>query len=91
MNVLHIIIHLVFEVGFEMESYTVDEVTGRLEVNISSPTPFPGPKEVVLTMTTADGTAEGNTRIWRDEGSVYACTIIINKLYIYSVSRVAQN
>lgn len=42
-----------------MESYTVDEVTGRLEVNITSSTPFPGPLEVVLTMTTSDGTAEG--------------------------------
>ena len=47
------------EVGFERDSYTVDEVTGRLEVNITSPTPFPGPLEVVLTMTTTDGTAEG--------------------------------
>ena len=47
------------EVGFERESYTVDEVTGRLEVNITSSAPFPGPLEVVLTMTTIDGTAEG--------------------------------
>ena len=39
----------------------MDEVTGRLEVNITSSTPFPGPMEVVLTMTTYDGTAEGTT------------------------------
>ena len=48
----------VLEIGFERESYTVDEVTGLLEVNITSPIPFPGPFEVVLTMTTIDGTAE---------------------------------
>ena len=47
------------EVGFERESYTVDEVTGRLEVNVTSSVPFLGPMEVVLTLTTHDGTAEG--------------------------------
>lgn len=50
---------LAFEVGFEMESYAIDEVTGRLEVNVSGQTPFPGPTELVLIMSTMDGTAEG--------------------------------
>ena len=48
-----------FEVGFEMDTYQIDEVTGRLEVNISGQTPFPGPTELVLTMVTMDGTATG--------------------------------
>ena len=48
-----------FEVGFEMESYTVDEVTGRVEVSIVSPTPYPGSSQIILIITTMDGTAKG--------------------------------
>ena len=44
-----------------METYQIDEVTGRLDVNISGQTPFPGPTELVLTMVTMDGTATGMT------------------------------
>ena len=66
---------LAFEVGFERDSYTIDEVTGRFEVNITSDTPFPGPTEVVLTMTTVDGTAVGKSYL-NTEFRVYTCTRI---------------
>ena len=45
-----------------MESYTVDEMTGRIDINITSPIPYPGPSEIVLTMATIDGTAKGLIR-----------------------------
>lgn len=51
-----------------METYTIDEVTGRLEVTITSRTPYPGPTETVLTMITMNGTAQGNIT---DHGRVH--------------------
>ena len=51
---------LAFEVGFEMASYTIDEITSRLMVVVNSSAPYPGPRAVVLSFTTIDGTAEGH-------------------------------
>ena len=53
--------HAVLEVGFERESYTESEVTGRVLLVVRASVPNPSPEPIVLLLTTEPGTATRNS------------------------------